>query len=398
MVMSSAESIKSYFAVGGTSTSAAAAVKPSSSNDGHGSAASVHSKPIMYVHDSKRRRIVKFRDDTFTAGERRHRRRQAPPLPLSSLSGRAPSSYSSGVHSTASNSLADDPDDAADIEPEDINTVGEQNSSLMAQMANQILSSIGSWDASTIVCGHDTADERVPFPKAQAPEPEEEMEQIPEEDLTVEWEGQEVLLMAENDDCSGRESSPERMPPPVARRSAHVDAVSSFGGFSSIGSCSWLPDTASMFSGSKQGIFAGGGGVSPVASMDMEYSTGGRGGGAPHHHHHHHHHDHYSTGGGSIGGGSLTNVFENEVADADPAPVSMGSPSMSHRALQQVPSWERSLRSKSPLSLASDDGSMISKSSSKISESGMSSPAAASGNHAASGDDGMLWETTGSRE
>jgi hypothetical protein len=212
----------------------------------------------------------------------------------------------------------------------------------------------------------------------------------------VECEGEEVLLMETSKREPATPGQQQRMPPPRPRPfSAVVDRHAgneqgSLGGFSSLGSChSWLPEqisgAASFFSynsSSRNGqhsssngshhhhhhhFSASHGGISPAGSMDlaMEYSSsagggGGVGGG------------HYSAGslGGSIGNHSLSRVFENEAMDQPlNSPASLGT---SHRSLQQVPSWERSVRSRSPLSLGSmpDDESLISKTSSKLSDSG----------------------------
>jgi hypothetical protein len=146
------------------------------------------------------------------------------------------------------------------------------------------------------------------------------------------------------------------MPPPQLRQRQAPDHASSVG-FSSLGSChSWLPEqiggAVSYFGGS-------------TASMDMDYNSAGGGGGG---------NEHLSTGGteqfstgGSLGGGSLTRVFEHE-ALPDDMPSAM-TPNMSHRNLSQIPSWERSVRSRSPLSAGSDDDeSLVSKSESVLSK------------------------------
>lgn len=103
-------------------------------------------------------------------------------------------------------------------------------------------------------------------------------------------------------------------------------------GFSSLGSChSWLPEqvsaATSYFSGRDDN-----------ASMDMEYSAT----------------ENFSIGE-SMGANSLTRVFEHEA---------MPSPNMSHRTLNSMPSWERTVRSRSPHH-SDDDESLISKTSSK---------------------------------
>ena len=157
---------------------------------------------------------------------------------------------------------------------------------------------------------------------------------------------------------SGRESTPERMPPPPRR--AGYDQASSVG-FSSLGSChSWLPDqisaTASYFSGGSRG----------EDSMDMDCSAGGT--------------ENFSAAG-SLGGGSLTKVFEHEAMEDG-----LQSPHMTHQALQAMPSWERHLRSRSPSTAGGeDDLSLISKSSSKLFD-GAASPAGAPSS-------GMHWES-----
>jgi hypothetical protein len=99
--------------------------------------------------------------------------------------------------------------------------------------------------------------------------------------------------------------------------------------------------------------------------------------------------DYYSGAGESIGGASLTRVFDHQHHYSqqqqqyshhnDPhnhyhqhqQPTNptmqqqmMPSPTFSHRELHQIPSWERSLRSKSPAS-CNDDESLISKTDSK---------------------------------
>jgi hypothetical protein len=149
--------------------------------------------------------------------------------------------------------------------------------------------------------------------------------------------------------------SDERMPPPQLRQRQAPDMASSLGGFYSLGSChSWLPEqiggAVSYFGGS-------------TASMDMDLHSAG---GAT---------EHLSTGGteqfstnGSLGGGSLTRVFEHETLPDD-MPSAM-TPNMSHRNLSQIPSWERSVRSRSPLSVGSDDDeSLVSKAESVLSKS-----------------------------
>jgi hypothetical protein len=323
LVSSGAESIKNWTIFGG--------INSTSSDGGQDSrsVASGKSKPIAYVHqppDGKKRRVVKFQEDHHRGAARRR----------FSNSHMKPSSAS--VHS--SNSLLDALE--TDIEPHSLEASDVQNDSLMNQVANQILVNFGSWDTSAF-CGNDVSDE-VPFPKSQGGP-----SAVPEEEMTIEWEGQEVQLQNKNLTADYNSvGSDERMPPPVVRRRPVPDQTASVG-FSSLGSCnSWLPEAfptaASIFGGS--------------ASMDMDFSAAGGGstGG---------HTEQFSTNG-SLGGGSLTRVFENEILPDD-MPSVMTPTNMSHRQLSQIPSWERSVRGQSPLSVGSedDDESLVSKTSDK---------------------------------
>lgn len=233
---------------------------------------SVASKPIAYKHE---RKMVKFRD--HGRPERRSRPAYSP------------------LHPQDHHSLHD-----MDMEPQPVDS--DPNTSLMTQVANHILGNFGSWDGVCGGGGHDA----VPFPKAGP------SIYTQDNDMTVEWEGQEVQLVEER-----REE--ESMPPPQPRESAGASI-----GLSSLGSChSWLPEqmgaAASYFSG--RDMDSG-----PLAPENHSMAE-------------------------SLGGNSLTRIFENEA--------------MNHRSLNQVPSWERSLRSRSPLSLGDDDESLISKTSSK---------------------------------
>jgi hypothetical protein len=314
LVSSGAESIKNWtrqsMSFGGLHSTA--------SGDGQDSRSVASSKPISYIHqpDGKKRRMVKFQEN-----EPQGRRRLA-------NSACRPSSAS--VHS--SNSLID----GQDVEPHSLESSDAHNDSLMDQVANQILVSFGSWDTSAI-CGNDNSDDRVPFPNS-GPGPAA----APEEEMAVEWEGQEVQLTRDLDYSSV--ASDERMPAPLSRRRQVPDQASSVG-FSSLGSChSWLPEqfgnAASYFGGS--------------ASMDMDTSAAGGT-------------EQFSTNG-SLGGGSLTRVFENEIMPDDMP--STTTPNMSHRNLSQIPSWEIGVRSRSPLSVGSDDDeSLVSKAESVLSKS-----------------------------
>lgn len=311
------------------------------SSDPHGDNHSLNSKPLPYVHqDSKKRRMVKFSSDTKRNNKRSYSRR--------------------GSASSMTNSIISGSSQDVDLEPhgmdEDI-----ENRSLMSSVADRILGSIGSWDTTSILCGVDNTDrDSAPFPGGRHETANhhhyiQNGDMMEEDEMNVDWEGQEVQLMEKNDHDSV--ASEDRMPPPQ-RQVQHHDNHST--AFSSLGSChSWMPeqfnDVASSFFGSIRSATEGQHSQGHDAHMEqqMDYSV---------------HTENYSIGG-SIGGNSLTRVFEH-----DPMPDSTGSaggtPNMNHRTLNQVPSWERSFRSRSPLSVGSDDvddGSLISKESSKMS-------------------------------
>lgn len=308
---------------------------------------SMSSKPISYVHhdDSKKRRIVKFRSDT----KRNMKRRPGTKYP--------PSSGSSVM---SGNSLLEPTQEGQEIEPHDFHQ--EQDHSLMNQVSTQILSSLGSWDAGSTLCGFDTADDKPPkmpgmnVSSNPTQHQEPEAPYIPEEEMAVEWEGQEVQLMDHSTDY-GSVASEDRMPAPPPRAVA-ADTNNSIA-FSSLGSChSWLPMSENF---SAAASYVSG----RDSQMDLDRAVAMQG-------------DSSAANSAmmmaadgsiqSIGGASLTRVFEHEpLPDAQPSAPAMGSPNMSHRVLASMPSWERNLRSRSPLSIEEDDEdiSLISKSSSK---------------------------------
>jgi hypothetical protein len=287
------------------------------------------SKPIVYVHEdgTKKRRMVKFREDQSFSSRRR------------------PTKRHNANASLTGNSLVDGEDD---LEPHELGASDNTSTGLMNTFANTFLSSFGSWDAASILCGQDNSDERVPFPHSSDPVDEMDgMEHVPDEEMMVEWEGQEVQLMDNRiggESC--REDIPVPAPPLPTRRNSAYDQTSSVG-LSSLGSChSWLPEQINATAS----YFGGGGGSRGEDSMDMDYSAGGT---------------ENLSAAGSLGGGSLTRVFEHETLDDG-----LQSPHMTHQALQTMPSWERHWRSRSPSS-NDDDESLISKSSSKLSDTGI---------------------------
>lgn len=225
-----------------------------------------------------------------------------------------------------------------DMEPEAVDA--DTNTSLMTQVASHILGSIGSWDAATAICGGDVTDEKVPFPKA-APSP---FTQDTDMGTTEAWEGQEVQLV---DDKRDDDQMPPPPPPKQGRRGSLNSGIGSSIGFSSLGSChSWLPEqmnaATNFFAGRDDDEHHG---------MDMDESAATHG-------------ENFSMG--SMGANSLTRVFEPESTGSlsnTNNNDTMPSPNMSHHSLQQMQSWEQSLRSRSPHS--GDDESLISKTSSK---------------------------------
>eukprot|EP00522_Entomoneis_paludosa_P010751 CAMPEP_0172457276 /NCGR_PEP_ID=MMETSP1065-20121228/21188_1 /TAXON_ID=265537 /ORGANISM="Amphiprora paludosa, Strain CCMP125" /LENGTH=625 /DNA_ID=CAMNT_0013210903 /DNA_START=201 /DNA_END=2078 /DNA_ORIENTATION=+ len=317
------------------------------SHDHDGSVGSARSQPLSYVHqeDSKKRRMVKFKANT-----KRHTKRRP------GTAGRYPPSSSSTVNS--SNSLLDGGARVQDMEPQALDA--EQNANLMNQVSNQILTSLGSWDAGSVFCGNDTVEKTdAPFNAQPAPVPSSHQEPVheQEDEMAVEWEGQEVQLLDNSvGEYEGSVASEDRMPPPSR---AFVPDHQSSVAYSSLGSChSWLPvseqfsTAASYFSG--RGTSEGHLDIDAAAALAADQSAGGSA-------------RMMAMDGSlqSIGGGSLTRVFEDEVMPD--TQQSIGSANMGQRVLATMPSWERNLRSRSPLSIESDDEdvSLISKSSSK---------------------------------
>ena len=213
------------------------------------------------------------------------------------------------------------------------------NSSLLSQVANHILGGFGSWDANHY-CANELSGgtPALPRPRSGSSQPRSVTRRSPraERNMAVETEGHEVQLVDFRDDSE--------MPPPEPR--VQIDWPSR------VGSChSWIPETigagaASLFGGHPNGTRGSQNsftnyGISPVNSLEMDVSASGT--------------EQFSCAG-SVGGGSLCQVFD----PADPEGL-LTSP-MNHRVLNQVPSWERSMRSKSPLSTCSvdeDDDVMI---------------------------------------
>jgi hypothetical protein len=218
-------------------------------------------------------------------------------------------------------------------------TADDASSSMLASVANQIVMSMGSWEAVSIACGPDSV---------ATPASIEVPNRVPET-MAVEIEGQEVQLvdMMDDQDLEGNNSIVDsRMPPHEKERYENeIDWPSR------VGSChSLIPDSLannSFFSDRHPR----GHNLSPACSMDMDVSSAT---------------DPFSCAG-SIGGASLCKVFDGEASGN----ISRGTPStpIHSRVLTQMPSWERNLRRESFLSTGSgdaDDDSLFTKSSEKL--------------------------------
>jgi hypothetical protein len=162
---------------------------------------------------------------------------------------------------------------------------------------------MGSWET-PLSCTAGSYDDL-----AIQPAPHTGMEEGQEVEL-VEMMSFDDPIIEEDDDI--REDESKTMPPPQDRR-VEIDWPSRVGGCHT-----WLPEAPSFFSASDNPL-------SPSISMEMDQSAI------------------YSCGG-SIGGGSLCQVFANDPMLAG----STGTPQLDHKTLNQIPSWERSFRSRSP--------------------------------------------------
>eukprot|EP00546_Thalassionema_frauenfeldii_P008110 CAMPEP_0178910832 /NCGR_PEP_ID=MMETSP0786-20121207/9321_1 /TAXON_ID=186022 /ORGANISM="Thalassionema frauenfeldii, Strain CCMP 1798" /LENGTH=678 /DNA_ID=CAMNT_0020583137 /DNA_START=148 /DNA_END=2181 /DNA_ORIENTATION=- len=232
-------------------------------------------------------------------------------------------------------------DDEA-IQPHPTTYDGDQGSSLLSQVANHIM---GSWDTSMICTNSSIEDAGLPNSKhGPCTFFNHDPPHVSLADAMEDEEGQEVELV-EIMDCKedGFEKSAEhedyddiRVPPPDGNnmppppRRIEIDWPSKMTGCNS----NWLPETfnpPSFFTQKSNPL-------SPSTSMDMDESAVGTEG---------------ISCTGSVGGASLCQVFSHEqIADGEGLP----SPSnvINHQVLTQMPSWERSVRSKSPSTVCSD--------------------------------------------
>lgn len=213
--------------------------------------------------------------------------------------------------------------------------VGDESNSLLTQVANHILNPWGSWDPNRPNQNEEEGPTSggFPVPVANDPQtassghnPDGSLKAVDGEDST---EGQEVQLRDARDEAC--------MPPPERR--VEIDWPSR------VGSChNWIiPETlgagaASLFGNSRGSLSAlQNNGISPVNSLEMDGSTTG-------------------MEQGSVGGGSLCQVFDKDPNSLGGAEDALPSP-LNPRVISQIPSWERSMRSKSPLSFGSIDES-----------------------------------------
>jgi hypothetical protein len=220
----------------------------------------------------------------------------------------------------------------------------EQESSLLTQVTNRIL---GSWEMS-IGCTSRNAAEDVPVTQSDLslPNGRDSSCRIPPPislvDAMEDDEGQEVELMdmmdfeesmaladAKDEICDDEHRTP---PPreisneiPQARR-IEIDWPSKMLGCQS----NWLPETFNPPS-----FFTKTNPLSPSASLDMDTSAFGTEG---------------ISVTGSIGGASLCHVFSHDNEDNAVQPPCLTD---EIQVLSQMPSWERSVRSKSPSTICS---------------------------------------------
>jgi hypothetical protein len=216
----------------------------------------------------------------------------------------------------------------------------EHNSSLLSQVANHILGTLGSsWDTNAVY-KPDTGDSSSTGFSRPTPDRQRSTRNNNNSGAIskVDPEGQEVGIMDFRDESS--------MPPPEPR--ADIDWPSR------VGSChTWmLPETigagAAALFGTNGGTNGGGSstntrgsftnfqnfGISPVNSLEMDASA--------------------TASHSSVGGGSLCQVFDKDPNSIGHEETGMHSP-MHYGIIHQVPSWERSMRSKSPLSMGSEE-------------------------------------------
>ena len=258
------------------------------------------SRPLAYVHRAEgQRQRVTFREDYHRAQESAHRYHRSKQSTSQYRNGY--SSYRTRGHRT-SHRKPQTKRPERDFQPmfDDLDDDDDRNNSLLSQVASHI---IGSWDT-PIPCAVGSKDDLAIQAVNHAG-----MDEGQEVEL-VEMMSFEDPIIEEEDDI--REDETHSMPPPE-NRYVEIDWPSRVGGCHS-----WLPEASSFFSGIHDNP------LSPSASADMDHSAV------------------YSCAG-SIGGASLCQVFAHDAIHDSP-----GTPQLDHKSLNQIPSWERSFRSRSP--------------------------------------------------
>jgi len=222
---------------------------------------------------------------------------------------------------------------------------GGQSVSLLSQVANHIM---GSWDTS-MACANSSIegsllsstgsrhvkrshkDHHHPMRSslADAMEDEEQGQEVELVEMEECQRGPEKSTIEEEDDDIRDEE--HRIPPPAATgmqspsRRIEIDWSTKMTGCQS----NWLPETFNPPSFFVQKDNP----LSPSPSYEMDESAGG-------------------TEGGSVGGSSLCQVFvQDQIADGNNIPIFLAG---GNQVISQMPSWERSVRSKSPSTICSD--------------------------------------------
>ena len=269
---------------------------------------------------SDKRRSVQFKDDTIGNSFGAQQDGTIIPPPAGGYNRESDMAYAP-MNLNRQNSLGSL--DSSGMQPKPMSAMDDTgSSSLLSQVATHILGSMGSWDASATgsnAGGAAIHEEQVPLRARNRPgsaqhhqhhHHRKDQHHHHQRHQAMDT-GHEVTRLEVRDETS--------MPPPNPR--VQIDWPSRVGS-----SChSWIPDSMEgayhLFSAQnannlpRPGITPG---LSPSNSLEMDMSAG------------------HMSGGGSVGGGSLCNVFEGGNGQ-NPEEIMQ-------RALQQIPSWERSMR------------------------------------------------------
>ncbi|KAL3931330.1 MAG: hypothetical protein SGBAC_011360 [Bacillariaceae sp.] len=187
--------------------------------------------------------------------------------------------------------------------PINLEDSGRQSQMMPPTTRHMLDSSVGSWENSnTGLMESSDGNFRVRIANIASPKKPRAAPSSPGVRVLDSGEGQEVELMDMRDE-SGM--------PPLDKQ------------FSRVGTGGFMPESmpSSNFDYGRKN-----GNISPVQSLDMDDSGNSN-----------------LSGHGSLGGNSLCNLFAEKDASPD---------EIIHRVLQSVPSWERTMRSRSPLSMS----------------------------------------------